>query len=449
MQETDRRALQAAARKAEENRDAAVERAGRLVQASPDKHLTAEDYSNFEGSLDAALQHEQRAQLATRLADVRVKSEPTVYGPKSGNSWFQDGYWIALNDDSPKWAEAKARRARYGQEVETWTGAEGARRDKFHAELTRSDVPERRSPMSTAAGFGGELVTPQYLLALVALYRPSLCSFAPLCTPMELPPSGVVVQVPNFTSTVTVNGQVENSGVSETDPGTGYLDGGSLPLFTANVSLQTGQVVASTQAFERSGPGYTLDQWVMRELTAILEDAVDLYTLQTVIAAITNSATSDTASWSTTAFWADVSKAKFSIATTNGTRYRPTHLFMNSNEVDKVEEQVDDDHRPIFTPDWATNTNADDGDTGYNIQSLRVMRDDNIPILSGNNQLIVSRPATVVLMRADPVPSVFVQTLANSLSVIMNLRQYVSVIPRYPNASQVITGSTYVTSVSP
>jgi hypothetical protein len=76
------------------------------------------------------------------------------------------------------------------------------------------------------------------------------------------------------------------------------------------------------------------------------------------------------------------------------------------------------------------------------------MRDDNIPTASGDNQLLVSRPATVVLLKGDPIPQVFTETLANNLSVILNLRQYVCVIPRYPNATQVITGSNYPSSAT-
>ena len=442
--------IEAVVQKEREIRDAALIRAGELLMRTPDgNYLSAEDFRAFEGNITSAREHDELLQVAERAntwGTLRVTDEPTVYGPKSGNSIFKDLYDVAKSHPSNAAAQ---RLTRYCQEIDTWTGAEGRRRD-----LARKENHERRTPMSPAAGFGGELVTPAYILELTSLYRPTLCSYSTLCTPMELPDYGMVVQVPSFSGPVNVANQVANTGVAETDPTTAYLTSGSQPLFNANIELLTGQVTASTQEFERVGPGYTLDQWIMSELSVFLEDAVDSYTLSTVLAAITNSPVDDTVTASITQFWGDVATAKQTIATTAGTRYRPTHLVVPSPVVDWLEMQVDDDHRPIFVPiyDWSAINNQDDGDTGYSVQSLRLFRDDNIPTASHNSdtcfQLLVSRPSTVVLMRGDPMPSVFVETVANSLSVILNLRQYACAIPRYPNATEVITGSTYVDTLA-
>jgi len=436
--------IEAAAQKSRESRDDALERAGDLVVRGG-KHLTPEAYKTFEGNMAAAQRHDALVSVAERAQPrITLGDEPTTYGPHSGNSWFADSYALTKRSGGD-YDDAIDRRKRYAQEVATWTGAEGRRRDLFAQEQR-----ERRAAMGPAAGIGGELVTPAFLLELTALYRPSLCSFSQHCTPMELPPYGMSVQVPTFSGPVLVTNQPANTGVSEIDPTTGYTEAGSLPLFTPNVSLQTGQVVASTQAFERGGPGYTLDQWVMAELAAVLEDAVDTYTITQVLAAITQSPVTDSAGYTIALLWADVALAKQNIAQLAGTRYRPTHLFLPSGQIDLIEQAVDSEQRPIFVPiyDWTAINNQDDGDTGYSIQSLRIMRDDNIPVKSTYNQLLVSRPATVVLLKGDPIPQVFTETLANNLSVILNLRQYVCVIPRYPNATQVITGSNYPSSAT-
>jgi hypothetical protein len=255
------------------------------------------------------------------------------------------------------------------------------------------------------------------------------------------------VAIPALTSATSVQAQTANDGVVESDPTTAYRGPSNFSngLFTTtNVTLQTGQVVASTQAFERSGPGVMLDQIVMKELSIQLEDSIDSYVLTEVLSAITQSPVSDSSSYTSTTLWGDVAEAKQTIALAPGVRWRPNSLFMNSNQVDYMEQLMGTDGRPVFMPDMATASNADDGDTGFCVQSLRVYRDDNIPVLSGNNQLIVSRPDTVALARGDMVPSVFTQTFAGTLSVVLNLRQYVAVVPRYPNANEVITGSTYV-----
>lgn len=382
------------------------------------------------------------------MTDIRVNSEPTVYGPYSPYSYLWD-IWAATMRTGIGWHEAAARLKRYEAEQEHWDSAQRARRERVLRDGRPTSGDELRAPMSPAVGFGGELVPPVFLMDMVAAYRPSICSFETQCTHMQLPPYGVAVQVPNFTTGVQFAAQTANTGVVESDPATGFLKGGSLPFFTLNVHLIAGQFTVSQQLFERGGmQGFTFDQMLMKGAVPTLVDQVDTQVLTEVLAKITQSPVTDSSAYSVSGFYTDVAQAKQDIATLNGTRYRPTHLFMPSNQVDKLEEQVDDDHRPIFAPDWATMSNKDDGDTGYNVQSLRIWRDDNIPASSSNSQLLVSRPDTVLVFDGEITPFVYTQTWANDLSVVVNLRKYMATVSLYPNGTQVITGSAYPTSAS-
>jgi hypothetical protein len=72
---------------------------------------------------------------------------------------------------------------------------------------------------------------------------------------------------------------------------------------------------------------------------------------------------------------------------------------------------------------------------------------DAIPASSSNTQLIISSPdESVALFEGEPILSVFPETAASSLEVLLNLRAYVLAVIRYPNGSAVITGNAYPTS---
>jgi hypothetical protein len=381
---------------------------------------------------------------------VEVTHEPSVYEEGSPHSWVLDLYWLSqTGDHSSLRAAAVERLERWSREQETWTGREAQRRDRVVRGRT-----EARTAMSTAPGHGGDLVPPAYMLVDTALYRPKIASFLESCRHRPLPSYGMTIQVPNFASASGVDAQTENTGVDEVDPTTANRVSGALPYFNANVSTQTGQVTASTQTFERGGQmGYTFDLIVRDQLDADLYASCDSFAITTVIADITASAVTDaTAPLTITNFWKDVAKAKQSVATSAGVNWRPTHLFAPSPVVDYVEEQVDAQGLPVFLPgnfgDYAANLNKDDGDSGYSVQSLHWMRDDNIPTASGNFQLLVGRPDSVIVFDGDQIFDCFVQTEAQDLSVIFNKRQYIAVVPLNTNGHCVITGAAYPTSLS-
>ena len=99
----------------------------------------------------------------------------------------------------------------------------------------------------------------------------------------------------------------------------------------------------------------------------------------------------------------------------------------------------------VFNAVGGGNANGDtgyEGDTGYRMAGLPVFQDLNIPTPGvGADQAIVGALAEVYVWEGDLVPRVLPQTLANQLSVILQVYAYLAVIPRYPSAINKITGT--------
>lgn len=472
----DRKAkkLRLVAERAADQRDSNLESAAELLINSRSGHLSAEEYRRYGTLLDGAFQSEARRELADRVAkgEERVASvmarvhERSIYVKDGPNNWFADIALWAISQQHPTYPgvrEATRRLEQYKVEQRSWTGADRRYLERVQIENhsgrgVDGTGQELRAPMSSAVGVGGELIAPVWVLSQVPVYRPSLCSFESQCMHLDLPDYGLSVIVPNFASMSGISVQAgENQGLQETDPTTGYLLSGAAPPYFAEKNVETvaGVVTMSQQMIDRTARTFdplagrivSGQELVASQLTADLEEQRNLLTIKTVLAGI-SSPIDDSGSFGTASFWSDVAQAKQAIATTAGTAYKATHLFLPSPVVDKLAEQVDGDMRPIWTPDWATMSNADDADTGYEVQGLRIFRDDSIPSLDGNFQLLASRPKSVLVLTAPPVIQLIPQEFATTLSCVLRLRQYIAIVPLYPLAHEVITGDAYVTSLS-
>ena len=117
-----------------------------------------------------------------------------------------------------------------------------------------------------------------------------------------------------------------------------------------------------------------------------------------------------------------------------------------------ITRQVDDQHRPIVTPDSsALVAAASDPEwaawTGIHLPgALRWFSDDNIPASGSNTQIIVARPEEVFTFDGDYYAFSFPETQATTLSVTVGVRSYVGVVVRFPKAIAVISGNAYPTS---
>ena len=75
--------------------------------------------------------------------------------------------------------------------------------------------------------------------------------------------------------------------------------------------------------------------------------------------------------------------------------------------------------------------------------------DDTIPASGSNTQLIVSAPEeAVVLAESDtPILSVFPETYAQGLDVVVNLRSYAAAVTRHAAGTATIVGPAYTTAL--
>jgi hypothetical protein len=449
------------------NRDARLGVAADIMSKSETGALGAEEFRLFKSAVDDASKYHQQHEMLKELrrtslkAVTLVRSEPRTYGPAHPErSFFRD--LMALGDPvHPDRAGAVERMARHGKEagIEARSASpEGRRASRAWLEAYRSDdlnssrrnaFDEELRAMSSGSTSGGSFVTPTYLVDLFATWRSPYRAFADQCRPVPLPPYGLQVNVPSFTSTTSVGEQTENSGVDIADPSGTYLTAAVVPL--------VGAVFASQQLYDRGGQdGLSFDTILGLQLKEQLDQQVDSYVLSQALAS--PGSVTDSSSFSISALYADLSKAREQMQDTAGTRLKGTHAFFTSDLWGHITSQVDDSHRPIILPaftaePWASLVAAGDpkgeGWAGHVLPSgLAVFEDNSIPASGSDTQIIVARPHEVLMLEGDPIPIAYPETGAATLSVIVGLRAYVATIVRYPKAIQTISGSAYGSTLS-
>jgi hypothetical protein len=431
-----------------------------------------------ERILEVQQDEERAAKIAsarkTVAPKIKVGSEPRVYGIGSDNSYVAD-LARASNPTFHGNKDACERLNRYSHEVEVHIAhndKEGKRARKLFLEQRREvkdkDVIRRelntleergrsemsaeyRAPMSTTLGFGGELVTPVYLESEVVPYREAGRAFADAVNRRPLPDYGMTVYLPYVASPAGVAQQsAQNSGIQETDPTTGYL--------SSNLVTMAGQVTLSQQLLDRAGPNFAFDLLVFDQLKRDYNPKVDNYVLTSAIAganAVTYTAanfllyTAGAAPGAT--FAGVVAQAKSNIRTTAGVFLNPTHLFVQPDRAEYMTQVTDVNGRPLIVsrdqgPYNAAGVSTDgdygvEGDARLRFLGLPVFTDFNIPANGSNEQALVLNAPNVWFWESTPVTRAVPQTLANDLSVLLQLYSYVGVIVPYPHAVQAISGT--------
>jgi HK97 family phage major capsid protein len=410
---------------------------------------------------------EARTRLLVPVGDGVVRSEARTYSPVNPqNSFFADKCWEALPSD-PHYRDALARLEQHGKEVVrdsihdseerarvARSLKEGYRKDESRARMAASDLESRsmelRAGMDTTAGSGGSFVTPQYFVSDYAPYRQYERVFADLTNKQDLPDYGMTIFLPHVTGPAAVATQAtQNQGVSETDPTAGYL--------SASLVTEAGQVTISQQLLDRAGPGIQFDKIVFDQLQRNYAQQIDAAVLVAALAsagAVTNSNTGASGTNVVQSLMSDVGKAIQAIETTQGTVLAPTHVFTTPTEWAFLETQLDSTGRPIVAAGYQGLYNAaaaasgkenvaTSGDTNFQLLSLPVFKDANIPVSGANTQVIVADMAEVWFWEGPLVPRTIPQTFAQNLSVLLQLYSYNAVIVRYPSAVQAVTGARY------
>lgn len=412
-------------------------------QAWGDFKRSLDDVSTYSAAINTLTEARQAAE---REAKFYVKNEPRTYAPGSPHSFYRDLAVVmgAAGDGTIRF-DADKRLARYQRELAVesrHSSDEGhylqrARREVHRGAYDPMDA-ERRAVDETTAGV---MAAPYYLVSQWAAFRSPERAFADACLTATLPNYGLSVNVPSFTSTTTTTAQVDNTGVSETDPSGINLE--------APVTQLAGMVTISVQFADRAGTNDLQgDQLIHQQLMQQLDAAVDSY----VIAAATANAptVTDSGTSNVTNFFADVGNARRKLSDTAGTRLQATRAFAPSDVISWLGQQYDGQGRPIVQPDSAALVAVRD-DPKWNAFSgihlppnLRLDADDNLPEVNGNLEVLVSRPENaVLLMEGTVIPAAFPEPKASTLSVVVTLRKYVAVIVRYAAGTVQISGSTY------
>ena len=420
------------------------------------------DMDQFDAHL-AGMERRHRDRIA-------VVAEPRVYGPYSEHSWFLDRATI-VRDGADSVSGAQARMQRYGVELATEVrerSPEGRRVERVLGEECRSDVAElnrqlldkRQTELRALVSGGGAtasagsgaaaFVSPYFAEEAFAPYRGIHRTFADQCDSMPLPSFGLQVYLPAFTSATSTTQQTEGSAVSETDPSTGFQ--------SAQVVAVNGQITLSQQLSDRGlVGGGSFDVALGKQLQQQLDEAIEKYVINQVLAGAAT--VSGQGSFTIAGLYQDLAAGREKLTDTAGTRLRPTHLFTTSDFYSYVTRQVDDQHRPIVTPQFAPGFPLAQGDeqtqwsrfTGTVLPGgVLWFEADAIPTVgtTSETQLIVSAPdEAVVLFQGAPVLSVFPQTDAASLELVANLRSYVAAVTRYPSGTASIASAAYTTAL--
>jgi len=402
---------------------------------------------------------------------VVVREEPRTYGPGSPNSYFADLCWAAMPGD-PHFRDAQERLVAHGREVVrdcvndvnarkrvVRLAREHYRKDEARGRQFISDIEARAlevRAMDTTAASGGSFVTPEYLVSEYAPFRQFGRVFIDQANVQPLPEYGMTVYLPHVTGPAGVASQSsQNAGITETDPTAGYL--------SANLVTEAGQVTVSQQLLDRAGPGIQFDRIVFDQLQRAYNQAIDTAVLTAALAnagTVTDAHTTATGAAVIQDLYSDVATAAQQMETATGTVLSPTHLFATPTEWAFVSSQLDSNGRPLVVPSAGGPFNAiaaaiagkeavvPEGATGYELLSLPVFKDGNIPTTNAgaDTQIVVAHMPEVWVWEGEPVPRTIPQTFAQNLSVLLQLYAYYTVIVRYPAAVQSITGARYPVS---
>jgi HK97 family phage major capsid protein len=196
-------------------------------------------------------------------APVRVTSEPMTYNARSKASWLQDMTAISLPQAGFNVAEAQARLARHGKEMEV-----EARTNKDIAYRLESAMEERAT--DSLAGYGGDLIAPLYLIdSFVPIFRAGRPA-ANRVTNLPLPAGTNSINIPKLVVGTQVAAQAAPTtstlaGVNVQDVTTGTVN--------APVNTYAGQTDVALQLIEQSSAN--IDQVILQDLSASYDQVLD------------------------------------------------------------------------------------------------------------------------------------------------------------------------------
>lgn len=358
------------------------------------------------------------------LASLSVTRNEAVYRRGDpGASWVRDLVSAGLHHDR----DAADRLQRNNREV---------------AGLTRAQ--------STADGAGGEFVPPAWLVSdWISLARAGRV-VANRMRGQTLPAGTDVINLPRVaTGTATAEQSSQNTPVQNTDATTDSV--------AANVATLAGQQVVSLQLIEQSP--VNVDDVLLADLLADLAVKVDTFVINNnatgkrglLNVTGSNAVTYTDAAPSVGALYPKLADAVQRIHT--GRYMAADHIFMHPRRWAWIMAAVDDQSRPLAVPAAnapqnviaAVGTVAAEGFVG-SMHGLPVFVDANIPtnLGTGTNEdrIIVAKADDVILYESLPRAEAFREPLANQMSVLLRVYEYIALhSARYPKSISVISGT--------
>jgi hypothetical protein len=465
-----------------------IAEAATMVAGRETEHLGDSEFASFRGSVGAAIRElDQERQLGEYQHRAAVVAEPPVYGSDSPFSWYADlaaSTAARLAPDMPallgapssdvdmgrEAVEERLRKHSVDVQLAVSRGDAYGKRCKaiLNEQHRTADPVEHRqrterelrafgtgggATASAAGGGAAAFVSPYFLLDSWAPYRAPIRTFADQCANFPMPPYGMEVYIPVFTSADKASLQAEGATVAETVPATG-LEG-------TEVKTATGQLLLTQQWRDRmNASGGPFDELVSQELNWRVDQEIGKYVIERALAGAT--IVSGASAYTEANLWKDLAAAREQLSDTAGTRLRATSMFTTTDVYGFITRQVDKTtERPIWPPWYATAfpLAADtDNFAGPNWPKyarymgtvmpgdLVWLTDDAIPAYGTTafSQIIVSAPAvSMVLCEGEGVTSVFPETKAQELDVVLNYRKYAAAITRHAAGTATINGAAY------
>lgn len=221
-------------------------RAGLDADASEDLELALARFDTCNHRLQA-------------LPEVKVVSEPDVYVANGEHSFFRDmtasaGGPFPVPGVRPQEAQARLQRhQRYEmRRLEVKDDLAKRRLDALGIESrsVRDDLGGQSRALSSAAGAGGEVVPPAWIVEQWASGVRAASPLARLVTRVDLPRDTLELHIPRFDSSAGVvpTRQVENTSLQDIEGSTGTTD-----ALVAKVATFAGDVLLSQQMHDRGG----------------------------------------------------------------------------------------------------------------------------------------------------------------------------------------------------
>ena len=428
------------------------------AQTDADLHTRLAQRALINGDLAKVRQEVERAEALDKLA-ARVV-EPRTYQANSPHSWFIDQLHANDATNMRRADEAKDRLARHAQEMGVEARLNSPIGQQVRAQLTQSlrtddagttqraveqaidQMASTTRAMTSGAASGGSFVTPIYDLSDTAPYHTYAPAVANAATRANDPGYGLTLNVPVFTSG-DPNGEAqlnENSGPPSFDA----ID--SSVYATTPLETLFEETEISQQLIDRVGPGPGFDQYIFAQLGRSLDVDWDVNVITAVLAnagTVTDTKTTSATTAVIADLWSDLANAASQIQTAPGVRAPSTHIFFPSTLANYYLSLTDGSGRPIVTPTAPTPGQSSGVAPFANFIAVPSYMDGNLPLVSGNSQIVVLNAGAVYTLRSTTNYRIVPEPGAASLSCLAQGYAYAGSLVTHAAAVVAITGARY------